>query len=576
MNFNNYFELYLKKEVFDFVNSRCKDCITNLKIASISIEDMEELKFKCYVSLNVNDNKCVVECDGNLENLDESFKAVNLKPNGKIIFDYSLDSNFIPILNKKQLDLVANKFLKKYYKKTSIEKYIDVDLLIKNIGLVIKNKKLSLDGKIFDLISFKEANVDYYVNNIKQTEKAEPGTIYIDNDATNNYAGKLTSNFAIVHECIHWYLHRKYFAFRDLVNRKVKSENKKVNLSWIEYQANEIASRVLLPENILKKEFLNLTKSINNKHELLLMEDQCIRKISKNANVSKEAVKVRLLKLGYNVQGLSKYIDGKYLKPYRSNKILNFGESYSITFRNLLLLAMTNDKFRNLLSTNEYVFVNNHLCFKNSKYIFLKEHKFELTNYALDNIDECCILFLYDIDTKYEYFNNYDYILCKTQTQKKKVKIKSFETIDDIKLHPEKFGEYFNKVFNVCDCSPYNFREKLRYLRECVGMTREKLEEKSYVSAQTIKEIENNEKRGYLLETIISLCIGMKLPPEFSFDLLKSAGFNIENYDNQKNCLYCYILRNLYDCGIDYINEILKVNNIPPLTQTKDIITIAH
>ncbi len=117
MNFNNYFELYLKKEVFDFVNSRCKDCITNLKIASISIEDREELKFKCYVSLNVNDNKCVVECDGNLENLDESFKAVNLKPNGKIIFDYSLDSNFIPILNKKQLDLVANKFLKKYYKK---------------------------------------------------------------------------------------------------------------------------------------------------------------------------------------------------------------------------------------------------------------------------------------------------------------------------------------------------------------------------------------------------------------------------------------------------------------------------
>ena len=107
-------------------------------------------------------------------------------------------------------------------------------------------------------------------------------------------------------------------------------------------------------------------------------------------------------------------------------------------------------------------------------------------------------------------------------------------------------------------------------------MTREKLEEKSYVSAQTIKEIENNEKRGYLLETIISLCIGMKLPPEFSFDLLKSAGFNIENYDNQKNCLYCYILRNLYDCGIDYINEILKANNIPPLTQTKDIVIIAH
>jgi len=74
----------------------------------------------------------------------------------------------------------------------------------------------------------------------------------------------------------------------------------------------------------------------------------------------------------------------------------------------------------------------------------------------------------------------------------------------------------------------------------------------------------------------MSLCIGMKLPPEFSFDLLRSAGFNIEVYDNQKNCLYCYILRNLYDCGIDYVNEILKINNISPLMQTKDIVSIAR
>lgn len=344
----------------------------------------------------------------------------------------------------------------------------------------------------------------------------------------------------------------------------------------MEYQANEIASRVLLPECLLKKEFLGLTKSINNECELLLMEEQCIRKISIKANVSKEAVKVRLLKLGYNVSGLSEYMDGKYLKPYRSNKHLKYGESYSITFRNLLILAMTDSNLRELLSTNHYVFVDNHLCFKNSKYTFLKDHKFELTNYALEHIDECCILFLYDIDNKYEYVNNYDYILCKTQTQKKKIKIRSFETIDDIKLHPEKFGEYYNKVLNVCDSSPYNFREKLRYLRESVGMTREKLEEQSYISAQTIKEIENNNKRGYLLETIMSLCIGMKLPPEFSFDLLRSAGFNIEVYDNQKNCLYCYILRNLYDCGIDYVNEILKINNISPLMQTKDIVSIAR
>lgn len=155
------------------------------------------------------------------------------------------------------------------------------------------------------------------------------------------------------------------------------------------------------------------------------------------------------------------------------------------------------------------------------------------------------------------------------ETLKKKQKIKKFETIYNIKNSPKNFISYYNKISILHDDLPYNFRKKLRYLRESIGMTREKLEEKSYVSSQTIKEIETNNKRGYSLETIVALCIGMKLPPEFSFDLLKVSGFYIESYDNEKSCLYCYILRNLYDCEIDYINEILKVNGILPLGQEK-------
>ena len=121
----------------------------------------------------------------------------------------------------------------------------------------------------------------------------------------------------------------------------------------------------------------------------------------------------------------------------------------------------------------------------------------------------------------------------------------------------------------IFDAIPYNFRKKLRYLRECIGMTREKLEEKSLVSAQTIKEIETNEKRGYSIETIISLCIGMNLPPELSFELIRMSGFNIENNLTKQNCLYCFILRNLYNLGIDEINDFLESNDISPLTKIK-------
>jgi len=159
----------------------------------------------------------------------------------------------------------------------------------------------------------------------------------------------------------------------------------------------------------------------------------------------------------------------------------------------------------------------------------------------------------------------YRKIYLKAIIKYKKSKYKNLESIEELKQNPEKFVDYYNKISIINNDIPSNFRKKLRYLRECSDITREKLEEKSYISAQTIKEIENNEDRGYSLETIIALCIGMNLPPDFSFDLLRMAGFNIENNDNKKNTIYCFILRNLYKENIDYINEILILNNLKPL-----------
>lgn len=158
--------------------------------------------------------------------------------------------------------------------------------------------------------------------------------------------------------------------------------------------------------------------------------------------------------------------------------------------------------------------------------------------------------------------------MCHNPEKKLNNKTKGFETVDEILSSPEKFSEYYHKVYQLLDSVPYHFRKVLRYYRECFGLTREQLEEKSYISAQTIKEIETNNKRGYSVETIIALCIGMKLPPEFSFELIKKSGYNIEDNLTKENCIYCFILRNLYHMSIDDINEFLKSNNVKELTKS--------
>ena len=141
-----------------------------------------------------------------------------------------------------------------------------------------------------------------------------------------------------------------------------------------------------------------------------------------------------------------------------------------------------------------------------------------------------------------------------------------FESIDEINTEPNKFKNYYIKLHNVCGDLPYDFRKRLRYLRESMGYTREKLEEKSNISAQTIKQIEINFERGYTISTILALCIGMNLPPELSFELIRKSGYNIETNSSICNCVYCYLLRNMYNCSIDDVNNFLIIIGMDPLT----------
>jgi transcriptional regulator with XRE-family HTH domain len=140
------------------------------------------------------------------------------------------------------------------------------------------------------------------------------------------------------------------------------------------------------------------------------------------------------------------------------------------------------------------------------------------------------------------------------------------ESMDDLMSNPDIFSNYYTKIYDICNDLPYSFRNRLRYLRKCRGYTREKLEEKSNVSVQTIKQIENDAKRGYSVKTIVALCIGMNLPPEFSFELIKKGGFNIETNSGIYNFVYCYILRNMYSLSINDVNDFLLSIGIEPLT----------
>lgn len=573
MDFYLYVEKYLEGIIYKAVSDFLLRSDFELKFESILLEDEDDLRLKVYIHVSVKSSsesswqKYTVTCLADLYDLDETFCVISVEKYKHIKADYFFNKNFVPILNKAQLELVSRRFSEKYNLGNG---YVGVNKLLEKMGLKLKYRKLSLDGSIFGMICFSDIRIAFFDDEVEKMEMADGGTIFIDQDAMKNYAGDLTANFAIVHECIHWYLHRRFFAFKSFICKKFGNENDnslKDSLEWMEYQANELASRILLPEALIKEQYGNIISKASDIDSDADLLERCIKNISVSAKVSKEAVKVRMLKLGFEVNGICEYTDNRYVSSYTYQRKLNYGETYTISFREMLTSLVDNSDLRELVSTNSYLFVDGHLCFKNTKYLILEDNQFKLTSYALNHLDECCVLFFYEDDKKYYNINNYDYILCKTQTRKHKKIIKGFEACENINKNPELFTNYSNQIYLICKNLPYGFRDRLRYLRESIGYSREMLEEKSNISVQTIKEIECNENRGYTVETIISLCIGLNLPPELSFGLIKVAGYDFEDYTNPRNNIYSYVLRNMYNFSIDKINAFLEANNFLALTR---------
>src|SRR5690554_6399671 len=100
-----------------------------------------------------------------------------------------------------------------------------------------------------------------------------------------------------------------------------------------------------------------------------------------------------MLDLGYHeAEGVYTYVDGHYVQNYFFERdALQRGQTYAIGTKDALFQYASNLKFRELVDSGNYVFVENHFCINDSKYIKYNEAgEPQLTDYARQHIDECC------------------------------------------------------------------------------------------------------------------------------------------------------------------------------------------
>lgn len=228
-------------------------------------------------------------------------------------------NDYVPRISKAEFDDEATKFLSAYYPE-ALESPMAVpieEIARKKLGLTVVESRLTEDFSILGQMCFTGGLAEIYdrENDEYREVKVKPGTMIIDPDTLTlrNLGSKRNT---IAHECVHWVKHRNYHiiasvndgktavAFRCPTDIKNESYNTDwTDEDWMEWQANGIAPRILMPKETVGVVFARLlAESLENPFiaaNLMPPTRWIIEEIAAFYQVSKQSAEIRLNELGH-------------------------------------------------------------------------------------------------------------------------------------------------------------------------------------------------------------------------------------------------------------------------------------
>ncbi len=499
----------------------------------------------------------------------------------------ALSQYLVPYVYSKDLDLHAEKFLRKYCPRA-----LDtpMPLPVKEVleAMCLTVHLAPLPEGIFGRTYFNNATVDIYDQdrNIVSAD-IEEGTILVDPDVffMRNIG---SANNTIIHECVHWDKHYKFFELQKLINPELTSiscavveEYKKGSgglaeeLAWMEWQANAIAPKILIPARTGRaklNEILNtLTQAFTSNSRASIME-LAISEFADFFKVSTMAAKIRAIELGFDqAAGVFNYVDGQYYPPFSFAKgSLKKNQTFIIDRNNAIFESFFNKDLAEDFKAGRFIHAGGMMVINDPKYVSVQDERAELTEYALAHVDECCLVF----DRTTRVSNHYDdsfyriCFLCRDADSKSFVEAKfnpKEGKNEDVQKRAREMAAIAAEAKRVSDIlaeEPSSFCGTLDYHIKRRGYTNEKMEERTGISSRMIQDYRNRKDSKPTLQSVLALCIGLNLQPAFSYDLISKAGHNIM-IPSEEYLIYRYLIDNHHMENIYMWNSKLQDAGIP-------------
>lgn len=503
----------------------------------------------------------------------------------------ALTKYLVPYIYAKDLDKHAEKFLERYCPRALKEPMpLPIKEIVEQMGLTVYHAPLP--GGIFGRTYFNDANVEVYGNKActEIVEKStSPGTVLVNPDVF--FMRNIGSvNNTVIHECVHWDKHYKFFELQKLLNPDIQAIScavveeykKKPNqledeLSWMEWQANALTPKILIPAKTGKaklSEILNRLRSSFHGHlrNGYIME-LAISEFADFFKVSTTAAKIRAVELGFEqAAGVFNFVDGKNYPPFSFQKgSLKKGQTFIIDRNNIIVESLFNQDLADDFKAGRFIHAGGLFVINDPKYVsIIEDTEPALTEYALEHIDECCLVFDRTTRVSSHYDDSFYRIcfLCRDADSKSFVEAKFNPREgknEDVQKRAREMATIAAEAKRISDILaevPSSFCGTLDYHIKRRKYTNEKLEERTGISSRMLQDYRNKKDAKPTLQSVLALCIGLNLHPSFSYDLIAKAGYNIMTA-SEEFLVYRYLIDNHHMENIFMWNEKLRDAGIP-------------
>ena len=469
-----------------------------------------EALINCIQTVGETDKPIIMIVDAYFD-MDENLETIHTRCACPLWDSYRpkcvLPDDLIPVISKKELDSVAVRMVNALYQRASSYAVpISINQAVRRLGLKVEDVHFDVDGEILAKIFFEDASTvitDPVTGGISIIP-VTAGTIFV-NAPANGIADERIRNNTILHECVHWMLHRPAFLLAKQWNREYSAvacrRSGHVNdRAWtaidrMEWQANSLAPRILMPDwatRFIADGWLNRYKRLST----ILKAEKTIDQLSAHFNVSRQLAKIRMMELGYEgAKDAFSYYDKR---------------KHTISFENATREFIRNESFRNTLASGVYAYVDNCFVIRDSRYICRDDtDTLHLTSYAKAHMAECCLAFASRRVNRGMQYGMLRY----------NVEDETFITGSGIPA--EELAKRSKTVSNILQGLPSSFSETLIAHMKRKGVTCEKLAEASLMSPSNIYRFRKECYPIISLQNVICLCIGLKLHPSLAMDLIQ-------------------------------------------------------